>query len=169
MSDARFSPRAIKIVDELNKCGMTHLVYLPDAVTHSLYEVVQSEGRITVIPVCREGEAFSTAAGLMAGGKRPVVAIQCTGFFESGDSLRATVVDASLPLLFLVGYRQWLKDKPLAASAAVFLEPILRAWGIKYHLIETVEDAGKISAAYREAVEASKPVAMLITPEQVRK
>lgn len=169
MSNVMSSPRTIKIVEELNKCEMTHLVYLPDRLINSFYEVVLSEGRMTIIPVCREGEAFSIATGLMAGGKRPVVAIQNTGFLEAGDSLRATIIEVGLPLLFLVGYRGWVKDKPLTNPEAVILEPILDAWGIKYHLIETAEDAGRISAAYREALETSKPVAILVTPEEMGK
>ena len=43
---------------------------------------------LTLVRVCREGEAWAIAAGLWIGGARPLVVIQNTGLFESGDSLR---------------------------------------------------------------------------------
>ena len=119
-----------------------------------------------MVPVCREGEAFAIAAGLITGGKRPVVFMEHTGFFESGDSVRYLVLDTNLSLLILVSERGWEKDEPITDSGAIFMEPILKAWGIKYYFVETAEDAEKISPAYRESQEASKPVAILITPER---
>ena len=50
-------------------------------------------------------------------------------------------------------------------SAATYLEPILGAWGMEYHLVETDEDVGRISTAYAETQEKSKPVAVLIGAE----
>ena len=43
------------------------------------------------------------AAGLILGGKKPVVVIQCTGLFEAGDALRNAVHDMKLPLFLIVG------------------------------------------------------------------
>ncbi|MFC1933471.1 hypothetical protein ACFLXU_07655 [Chloroflexota bacterium] len=155
--------RARTIVDELYKCGITHIIYLPDNGTKDIMEIISSEERITIIPVCREGEAPAIAAGLITGGKQPVILIQCTGFFESGDTMQGVVLNMKLPFLFLIGYRGWKKNEPLTDMAAIYIEPILKAWGMKYYLLETVEDAEKISAAYREAQDESKPVAILIT------
>ena len=158
-------PRSRKIVDELNACGITHFVYLVDRRTRPIFDIISSDGQMTMIPVCREGEAFAIAAGLITGGKKPVVFMQSTGFFESGDSIRYLVVHIKLPLLILIGARGWEKNKPVTDSAAVFIEPILKAWGIKCYLVDTVEDAENISIASREIEETSKAVAILITPE----
>ena len=43
------------------------------------------------------------AAGLHLGGKTPVVLIQNTGLFESGDVLRGNVLNLQMPLLLMVG------------------------------------------------------------------
>jgi sulfopyruvate decarboxylase TPP-binding subunit len=43
--------------------------------------------------------------------------------------------------------------------------PVLEAWGINHYLVETDDDAPKISQAYREAQKTSKPVAVLIGAE----
>ncbi len=44
--------------------------------------------RYALVRVCREGEAWEVAAGLHLGGATPLVMIQCTGLFESGDAIR---------------------------------------------------------------------------------
>ena len=38
------------------------------------------------------------AAGLMIGGAKPLVVVQCTGFFEAGDAVRNVVHDLELKL-----------------------------------------------------------------------
>src|SRR5262249_1969891 len=76
--------QAASVRDELARCGVTHIVWLPDSETGFLYKAIL-ESPITLVPVCREGESMAIAAGLIMGGKRPVILIQSTGFFESGD------------------------------------------------------------------------------------
>ena len=156
---------ARKVLDELKKCGITHVVWLPDTEARFMYEAMMSQHEITLVQVCREGEAIAIALGLMLGGKNPVVLHQNTGFFESGDSIRGLALDLKLPLLLIIGYRGWQKNTPLVDSAAIFLEPILDAWGIKHYLIETDQDVDRITAGYKEAQETRKPVAILIGSE----
>jgi sulfopyruvate decarboxylase TPP-binding subunit len=130
-----------------------------------MYEAIINQHEITLVPVCREGEAIAIAVGLMLGGKEPVVMHQSTGFFESGDSIRGLALNLKLPLVLIIGYRGWRRDAPLTDSAAIFIEPILDAWGIKHYLVETDEDVGQISVAYKEAHKTSKPVAILVGKE----
>ena len=156
---------AHRVLDELKKCGITHIVWLADSESGFMYEAMMSQHELTLVPICREGEAIAIAAGLMLGGKEPVVLHQSTGFFESGDSVRGLALDLQLPLLLLIGYRGWQHDAPMTDSAAIFLEPILDTWGIKHYLVETDRDVERISMGYKEAHETNKPVAILIGNE----
>ena len=156
---------ADRILAELKKCGITHIVWLPDSETRFMYDALRNQSELTPVPVCREGEAIGIATGLILGGKNPVVLHQNTGFFESGDSVRGLALDLKLPLLLLIGYRGWRRNFPMTDSAAIFTEPILDAWGIKHHLVENDSDAGKISDGYREAHETHRPVVILIGME----
>src|SRR5262245_5552648 len=81
------SLRPQRVLDELKKCGVTHVVWLPDTETTYMYNAIQNEPTLMLVPVCREGESMAVALGLTVGGKTPVVLIQNTGFFESGDSI----------------------------------------------------------------------------------
>lgn len=153
------------VVAELRKNNITHVVWLPDSETNFMYQLLTNEPSLDLVPVCREGETMAIAAGLWVGGKRPVVLIQNTGVFESGDSIRGLGLDINQPLVMLVGYRGWSRHGVTADSAARFIEHILHAWSINYYLIETDADADRISVALEEAERTQKPVAVLVGTE----
>ena len=79
MADAEggFSPQTI--IDHLKANNVTHVVWLPDTETNFLYVLLQEEPTLDLIPVSREGQAFSTASGLSVGGAKPVILIQNSG------------------------------------------------------------------------------------------
>lgn len=159
------TPKAAKIVNEIHKSGITHVVYLIGKTIRHIIDALAAEGTVMLIPVCREADTFAIAAGLITGGKKTAIMMQNTGIFESGDSIRTLGLDVKLPWLLVVGYRGWVKDETPKDTAAVLLEPTLDAWKIKHHIIDTVDDAGTISTLYRNAYEASEPIALLVTPE----
>lgn len=159
------SLKAKRIVEELKRCGITHVVWLPDTEARFMYDTLTKEKDIKLVQVCREGESMAIALGLYVGGKEPCVLIQNTGFLESGDSIRGLVLDVHFPLLIIIGYRGWRRDAPITDSAAIYIEPVLNAWGIKHYLVETDADAHRISIAHKEAHETRKPVAVLIGRE----
>ena len=157
--------QAATVLDELARCRVTHIVWLPDSETGYMYEAVL-ESQLTLVPVCREGESMAVAAGLIMGGKRPVVLIQSTGFYEAGDSVRGLCLDLHLPLLLMIGYRGYAgRGRPPSDSAARFLEPILDAWGIPHYVVESDGTCHYISEAYQRAQATSHPVAVLMGKE----
>lgn len=158
-------PSAQKIVDELKKWAVTHVIGLPDNGSAEIYRRLDADAEIDVITVSREGEAFAIASGLYVGGKRPVVLIQNTGFLESGDAIRGTAINMKIPLVTLIGYRGYHSmsaDDEFVDTAATFLEPTLNAWGVPHNTIVTDDDVGYISDAFKEANETSMPSAVLI-------
>jgi sulfopyruvate decarboxylase TPP-binding subunit len=156
---------AASVLGELARRGVTHIVWLPDSETGFLYKAIL-ESPITLVPVCREGESMAVAAGLIMGGARPVVLIQSTGFFESGDSVRGLCLDLHLPLLLMLGYRGYTGQGQAATdSAARFLEPVVSAWGIPYYVVESDATCHYIGEAYQQAQATSQPVAVLVGRE----
>jgi sulfopyruvate decarboxylase TPP-binding subunit len=120
----------------LDRLGITHVVTVPDSTIGQWESAIQASGRIRLVRVCRESEAWSVAAGLSLGGASPFVMIQCTGLFDSGDALRNVLHDWKLPIQCLIGYRSYFNQETLPGDTClVFTEPILRAWGIDYRLI----------------------------------
>ena len=74
---AELSPETV--LEELKENGVTHVVWLPDSETNWLYILMDAEPTLDLISVSREGQAFSTAAGLAVGGAKPVILIQTPG------------------------------------------------------------------------------------------
>ena len=133
----------------LEELGVTHVVTVPDS-TLGPWLTDIAETPILVIQVCREGEAWGVAAGLHLGGASPVVMIQCTGLFESGDALRNMVHDYRLPLFAIVGYRSYLSQDTLPGDTCLtFTEPILDAWQLEYRLIASHEQFAEIASLYQ--------------------
>ena len=120
----------------LDRLGITHVVTVPDSTIGQWESAIQGSGRIRLVRVCRESEAWCVAAGLYLGGASPFVMIQCTGLFDSGDALRNVLHDWKLPIQCLIGYRSYFSQETLPGDTClVFTEPILRAWGIDYRLV----------------------------------
>ena len=163
MEEPHLTPQAVQ--DELHKNGVTHVIWLPDTESSFMYKRLQSDPTLSIIPICREGESMPIAAGLWIGGKKPIVMIQNTGFFESGDSLRGLAVDIELPLVIMVGYRGWTRRGITRDSAAKITEPTLHAWRLNYYLVETDVDVERISVAFEEAEQTQRPVAVLVGAE----
>jgi sulfopyruvate decarboxylase subunit alpha len=152
-----------EIVDVFREMGVTHVVALPDSTLGPWEAAITEAGSPKLVRVCREGEAWAIAAGLYLGGARPVVMIQCTGLFESGDSLRNALFDYRIPLFALIGYRSYLSQTAMPNdSARTFTEPILKAWGIDYRLIDVPTKRPEIVEHYRRCQEAARPGCALI-------
>ncbi len=153
------------IYSQIKENGVTHVVWLPDSETNWLYLLMQEDPALDLIAVSREGQAFSTAAGLSVGGKKPVILIQNTGMMEAGDSLRGWGLGMNTPVVMMVGYRGWTRHGATQDTAATYTERFLNAFGINYYLVESDSDAPRISMAFEEAERTRRPVAVLIGDE----
>lgn len=111
--------------------GITHVVWVPDSETGPWEAVLDASERLRLVRVCREGEAWPLAAGLLIGGQLPLIVMQSTGLFESGDALRNVVFDLQLSVYALIGVRN-ARDTKSADSAKRCAEPVVQAWGLDY-------------------------------------
>ena len=152
-----------QVISLLTRLGITHVVTVPDSTVGPWGEVITATPGIRVVRVCREGEAWEVAAGLYLGGARPLVMIQCTGLFESGDALRNVLHDWQLPIPSVIGYRSYLNQDTLPGDTCLtFTEPILRAWKIDYRLITEPAQFDTIAAHLEACAAEGKPGAILI-------
>lgn len=153
------------VLEEMKRNGVTHVVWLPDSETNWLYVLMRDEPSLQLVPVSREGQAFSTAAGLSVAGKKPIILIQNTGLMESGDSLRGWGLGMNIPVVLMIGYRGWTRHGVTRDTAAVYTERFINAFGINYYLVESDADADRISVAFEEAQRDRRPVAVLVGDE----
>ncbi|HEV7221441.1 MAG TPA: thiamine pyrophosphate-binding protein [Pirellulales bacterium] len=150
-----------QIAAAIAELGVTHVVWLPDSTLGTWEAALGQSPDLALVRVCREGEAWAIAAGLHLGGRRPLVVMQCTGLFESGDALRNVLFDMRLPLYAMIGYRSYLLENS-PDTARRFTEPVLKAWGLDYMLIEGAADLPKWTEHYRACQIAGRPGAALL-------
>jgi sulfopyruvate decarboxylase TPP-binding subunit len=147
----------------LEQLGITHVVTVPDSTIGQWQEAIEERGTTRLIRVCREGEAWQVAAGLSLGGQTPVVLIQCTGLFESGDALRNALHDWKLPLFSIIGYRSYLNQDTLPGDTClVFTEPVLDAWKIDYRLLTNESQIDTIAEHFTACRNAGKAGAIVV-------
>src|SRR3954452_8868672 len=141
------------IAAALKSCGITHVIWIPDSELGTWDAALAADGFLSLLRVCREGEAFALAAGLWLGGKKPIVLIQCTGLFEAGDALRNVIHDMKIPLFFLVGVRSYYAHQQgtTGDTCPVFTEPIMRAWQIPYTVLDRRHSAADLQVALLQA------------------
>ena len=122
----------------LDACGITHVVWVPDSLLGTWETALVQSQTVHLVRACREGEAIGIAGGLLLGGGRPLVLMQCTGLFEAGDALRNIVYDLRLPLLMVVGVRNAVAHQmgQTTDNCPVFAESILQAWKLPYVLLD---------------------------------
>ncbi len=152
------------VVTALRECGITHVIWIPDSELGTWEPALKTCPEISLIRVCREGEAIAVAGGLLLGGKHPVVLIQCTGLFEAGDALRNIVHDLKLPLFLVVGVRSYYAHQQGKSrdTCPIFTEPILKAWQIPYILLDHHSTGADLAKAYRQAQAEKRAGAVLI-------
>ena len=141
------------VVAALRSCGVSDVVWVPDSELGRWDRDLAAAADLRLIRVCREGEAIAVAAGLLLGGRRPLVMMQCTGLFEAGDALRNFIHDLRLPLFFLIGIRSLhaLRRGGTTDTCPVFTEPILQAWRLPYTLLTNQHGLADLVTAYRQA------------------
>lgn len=161
--DASLDPQAV--LDAMKQHGVTHVIWLPDSETNWLYLLMKAEPSLTLVAVSREGNAFAVAAGIAAGGGRPIILIQNTGLMESGDSMRGWAIGMNVPVVMMVGYRGYTRHGPTSDSAATYTEPFLNAFRIDYYIVERNADAPRIGLAFEDAQRQRRPVAVLVGDE----
>ena len=153
------------VIEQMRNNGVSHVVWLPDSETNHLFLKMRQEGSLALVGVSREGHACSIAAGLYAGGAKPIILIQNTGLMELGDSLRGWLFNLKAPVVFLVGYRGYTRHGVNKDSAATYTERFLMAFDLPFYMIESNDDAERISVAFAEAERTSRPVVVLVADE----
>ena len=152
-----------EIIETLSALGLTHVVWIPDTTLGKWDAALKDAENLKLVQVCREGEAWAIAAGLHLGGAKPIVCIQCTGLFESGDSLRNVVHDYQLPIFGLVGYRSYLDASSLPGDTCLkFTEPILNSWALNTVFIDTEGKKPLLAEHYRDCQEKQVPGIVLM-------
>lgn len=153
------------LYDALRAAGITDVVAVPDTHVRSLIALMRERDEMRFIQTATEDEAITLAAGLIVGGRRPLVQIQHAGLFACVNHLRGVAIEGQFPMLFMIGL---LNRDPQKAprdnfdSMVRYTEPLLDVFDVPYHLLDGPEDVGQIQVAMQQALDRNGPAAVLI-------
>ena len=156
------------LVNTLKDCGVHDVVIVPDTHQRTVIEYLKVHEDIRLIQSSTEDEALAICAGLIIGGRRPVLQIQHAGLFACANNLRGVAIDGQVPIVLLVGLlgRDVNKlPRDNFGSMVRYTEPILEALEIPFFNLERKKDIGMISKAFDEAERRQGPVAVLVGEE----
>jgi hypothetical protein len=100
----------------------------------------------------------------LLGGARPLVAVQCTGFFEAGDALRNAVHDLKLPLKLIVGVRNERSARVGKSkdNCPHFAEKLVQAWEVPHARFDPADaDVAELAGALKALVDQPTAAALL--------
>lgn len=154
-----------KVVETIKRLGITHVIYLADFMQGFILQgLLTAHPEITLVTVCREGEAIPLAAGLWMTGNKPLIMHQNAGLLEAGDAIASVGIDLSIPILMMIGYRGYRRSRSTAMTdpPGQYVEPLLRALDVPYEILENDEDIPKLEAMDRLAQQTRRPTAALV-------
>ena len=146
-----------------------HVVTVPDWVQLSLHTQLQrGVPGISLLNTCSENQCVTVGAGLVIGGRKPLLMMQNQGLYNCVNTLRAVCLDAHVPLVFLVGQfgREFSNigadPRQSRRTMVRIMEPMLDAIGVPYLRLDTDDDLGRIDEAYAMAQEQQNAVVLLV-------
>ena len=156
------------LLDALLGAGVTDVVAVPDTHQRSLISLIQATGEIRFIQTTTEDEAVAVSAGLIVGGRKPILQIQHAGLYACVNNIRGVALDGEFPLVFLIGLlgRDVSKAPTENFGSMVRLaQPLLDSLSIPHHLLDGSDDVRLVDQAFDEATQRGGPVALLVGAE----
>lgn len=154
----------------LQRNRVDHVVTVPDWVQLALHSrLEQGVPGIRLIACANENQTITVAAGLVLGGRRPLLMMQNQGLYNCINTLRAVCLDARIPLVLLVGQfgREYANlGQPSTASRRTMvriMEPLLQAIGVHYVCLDSQADLGRMDEAYDLAERERQAVVLLVS------
>lgn len=123
-----------KVFNHLLKNGIKNFIGVPDSTLK--YFVAQGLEKNHVIITTREEEAIGIAAGMTLSQSPSLVFMQNAGFANSLSTITSLVELYDIPLLFLIGWRGYLKDDaPEHTKIGVIQPQLLKILGLESKIL----------------------------------
>ena len=153
------------IYSALKECDVRLLSALPETWLVHLIGLAEQDPEMTLIRLAKEEEGIGISAGAHFAGVNSAMLMQNHGFLASINGLVSFAHLYKIPLLMLISYRGSFGERdPWQTQGGNVTEPLLRALGIPYSLLDTAEAVRKrIRHAQTLAESSLQPVAVLLT------
>jgi len=103
-----------EIVSFLKENGYNFGATFPCSRLSNLFDLLENEEEIQIVPLTREEEGIGICAGAYMAGKKPFMLIQSSGLGNSFNAIASLLKTYRIPLLILVSYRGYHNERILA-------------------------------------------------------
>ena len=152
-------------LEAIRGAGVEDVVLVPDTHQRTLLDAIMDDPGIHTVHCSTEDEAIAVSAGLIVGGRRPMMQIQHAGLYACVNNLRGVGLDGGFPIVLLIGLLG--RDPELAprddgGSMVRLSEPLLDTLGIPHCLLDGPDDLHRVGEAFDQARERGGPVALFV-------
>ncbi len=154
-----------RIYDALKACDIRLVSALPETWLVHLIRLADEDPEVTLVRLAKEEEAVGISAGAHLAGVKSAMLMQNHGFLASINGIVSFAYLYKIPLLMLISYRGSFGERdPWQTQGGNVTEPLLRALGIPYSFLDSVETIKKRMQQAQALSESSlQPVALLLT------
>lgn len=152
-------------LEAIRAAGVEDVVLVPDTHQRTLLDAIMEDPGIRTVHCSTEDEAIAVSAGLIVGGRRPMMQIQHAGLYACVNNLRGVGLDGGFPIVLLIGLLgrdPELEPREDGSSMVRLSEPLLDTLGIPHYLLDGPDDLHRVGEAFEEARARGGPVALLV-------
>jgi sulfopyruvate decarboxylase subunit alpha len=153
------------IYDALKECDIRLLSALPETWLVHLIQLADEDPEVTLVRLAKEEEGVGVSAGAHFAGVKSAMLMQNHGFLASINGIVSFAHLYKIPLLMLISYRGSFGERdPWQTQGGNVTEPVLRALGIPYSFLDSVDTVKeRIQQAQTLSESSLQPVALLLT------
>jgi sulfopyruvate decarboxylase subunit alpha len=153
------------IYSALKSAGIRLVSALPETWLVHLIRMAEEDPEMILVRLAKEEEGVGISAGAHFAGVASAMLMQNHGFLASVNGIVSFALLYRIPLLMLISYRGTFGERdPWQTQGGNLTEPVLRALGIPYFCLQSVESvAQRIREAQTLAASSLQPVALLLT------
>ena len=149
-----------KVFNYLLKNGVKNFIGVPDSTMK--YFIDEGFKKNKILITTREEEAIGIAAGMSMSRSNSLVFMQNAGFANSISTITSLVQLYEIPMIFLIGWRGFLKnDAPEHAKIGKIQPKLLQALSLQYKVLN--EKNWKTSSDWAlKLIKSGKPCALIL-------
>ena len=152
------------IYESLKECDIHLMSALPETWLVHLIRLADEDPKTILVRLAKEEEGVGLSAGAHLAGVKSAMLMQNHGFLASINGIVSFAHLYKIPLLMLISYRGSFGERdPWQTQGGNVTEPVLRALGIPYFFLDSVDTVKKrIRHAQTLAESSLQPVAVLL-------
>jgi sulfopyruvate decarboxylase alpha subunit len=143
------------------------LCTVPDGGLTKLLDLIEADGKISLVTLSSEQEGIGIATGCWLGGQRAVVAMQSSGVGNCINALGLPLAYRA-PCLMLITMRgQWGEFNPWQVPMGQAAKPTLEAMDVKCFPVDKADEVGETFAAAADLAFNSRTSAAVLVSQRI--